>query len=343
MLRWTLFATLFGVSAAVWYVNFRPNLEFAPAPRMPAFTLDREAIPSEPLANPFLGEGTVSGIIRDALGAPLENAAIHAWAGRRTAETASDSNGYYALRDLPPGPLRLIVGVEGHRGQIKEGLFLAAGESLEMDFQLAERAVPKPDLLPVESGGAMQTVSGRCVDGNAGGTWYRVHIEPMRATDPLLRASVETESLGTGFFVFQAVPAGRYRLRVTAAGGPARDLLEFTRIDDFEVPADELTLRFAAPRLALIVRDAKSAELTLDRARVAVFWSPAESDAETARDEWLVARQRATSDGRISLLPMPHGRVRLIVSAPGYRTEEREIELHAESERDLVFALSPRS
>lgn len=340
-LRLVLFSTLVGVTAAVWFVNLRPDAERAPQPEFPELALDRAALPEGELEDPFVGSAAVTGRVLDESGAPLAQAAVHAWAGTRAAETASDVEGNFALEGLPAGPLRLVVGVEGFRGALREDLFLGEGERLTLDFQLEPRAVPSPELLPAVSAGEPTVLSGRCIDGNTGGTWYRVHLEPQRATDPLLRTSVETAENGTGFFRFEAVPAGLYRLRVTAAGGPSRDALEFTRVEELRVPSGELTLRFDGVRVALRIHDARDPSVPLSRGRVAVFWRPA-GTAASAPAELLVARQRAEQTGRIALLPVPTGVLRLVASAPGFESAERELEVEPSGPREITLGLRPR-
>jgi hypothetical protein len=336
-----LFSTLLGVTAAVWFVNLRPDAERAPEPEFPALQFDRAALPEGELADPFVGSAGVSGRVLDEAGAPLAQAAVHAWAGTRAAETASDAEGNFALEELPAGPLRLVVGVEGFQGALRDDLFLGDGERLALEFRLAPRAVPSPELLPAVGAGEPSVLSGRCVDGNTGGTWYRVHLEPQRATDPLLRSSIETAENGTGFFRFEAVPAGLYRVRVTAAGGPSRDALEFARAEDLLVPSRELTLRFDGVRIALRIHDARDAQVPLSRARVAVFWRPSGTEAN-AGAELLVARQRAEQSGRVALLPVPPGVLRLVASAPGFESAERELAVETSGPRETALGLRPR-
>ncbi|MBK9384939.1 MAG: carboxypeptidase regulatory-like domain-containing protein [Planctomycetes bacterium] len=340
-LHFYLLATLIGVNAAVWFVNLRPNAELAPRPSFPAFELDREAVPTGALVDPFVGSSAVSGVVRSTSGAPLDGAAIHAWAGTCAAQTTTAADGSYALRDLPSGPLRLVVGVEGFRGALREDLFLEEGAQLALDLALEPREVASPELEHAAQAGAPLALTGRCLDGNGGGTWYRVHLEPARATDPLFRGAVETAENGTGFFRFEGVPAGRYRLRVTAAGGPSRDALEFARQEELEVPCSELTVSFRAPRLELRLHDAQALDRALPRGRVAAFWRPS-ADAASRADERLVAHQRADAEGRVALLPIPPGRLRLVASSPGYESVERELLVEGGNAREFPIGLTRR-
>ncbi|MBL8899716.1 MAG: carboxypeptidase regulatory-like domain-containing protein [Planctomycetes bacterium] len=340
-LHLALLATLLGVNAAVWFVNLRPNAEVAPHPAFPAFELDREAVPTDALADPFVGNAAVRGVVRSASGAALGGVAVHAWAGNTAAQTTTGADGSYALRDLPAGPLRLVLGVEGFRGALRDDLFLDAEDELALDFALEPRVVASPELVPAPSAGAPLALSGRCLDGHSGGTWYRVHLEPARATDPLFRGAVETAENGTGFFRFEQVPPGRYRLRVTAAGGPSRDALEFARLEELVVPCGELSVSFLAPRHRLRLHDAAELGKALPRARVAAFWRPSDRPAN-AEDEWLVAHQRADAEGLIALLPMPPGRLRLVANAPGYESAERELLVEDGGTRELELALVRR-
>ena len=92
--------------------------------------------------------GTIQGRVADAQGAVLPGVTVTATQTAtglvRTAVT--DENGAYLISNLPTGPYRLEVGLQGFRTYVQTGIVLQVGATptinaaLELDAQLTRRA-----------------------------------------------------------------------------------------------------------------------------------------------------------------------------------------------------------
>ena len=85
------------------------------------------------------GRGEITGEVRDPAGARIAEARVSARdvATGRQHESRTTSSGLYALPGLTPGTYALTVEGEGFRRFVREGVYVATGERLRLDVDLA--------------------------------------------------------------------------------------------------------------------------------------------------------------------------------------------------------------
>jgi hypothetical protein len=100
-----------------------------------------------PPANAQVYSGSVTGLVTDASGAVIPNAAVTVTDENKgyLFKGASGSDGRYVLRNLPPGLYKLSVSASGMRTAERTGIDLAVGQNAQIDVGM-------------EVGGATQTV-----------------------------------------------------------------------------------------------------------------------------------------------------------------------------------------
>ncbi len=113
------------------------------------------------MASAQIGQGAVTGVVRDSSGAavPGANVTARAAATGSTRATQAGGAGDYRLQGLAPGDYELRVSLAGFRDHIRQGLQIATGETVTVDVALevgsaeAVTVVADASMLRVQSAG----------------------------------------------------------------------------------------------------------------------------------------------------------------------------------------------
>lgn len=113
------------------------------------------------MASAQIGQGAVTGVVRDSSGAavPGANVTARAVATGVTRATQSGGAGDYRLQGLAPGAYEVRVSLAGFRDHLRQGLQIATGETVTVDVALevgaadAVTVVADASMLRVRSGG----------------------------------------------------------------------------------------------------------------------------------------------------------------------------------------------
>lgn len=91
---------------------------------------------------------SISGVVRNATGAPFRGAFVHAQnvQTKISVHVLSDSEGRYRIPNLPPGEYQVRVTATGYKAAPRNSVKLAAGDSASLDFGLQPGAVRWADL-----------------------------------------------------------------------------------------------------------------------------------------------------------------------------------------------------
>src|SRR6266853_5362734 len=93
-------------------------------------------------------DATISGLVKDASGAPFRGAFVHAQnvQSKITVNVLSDNQGRYRIQNLPPGEYQIRVTAAGYKSDPRSGVKLAAGDNSMLDFALQQGTVRWADL-----------------------------------------------------------------------------------------------------------------------------------------------------------------------------------------------------
>lgn len=211
----------------------------------------------------------------------------------------TDHQGRFEIRGLENGTYRLQVAGMGGFQQYSQEVEIAGDRDLEV-------RIPAAPIAGVVLGG------GGPIEG------AEVYLEPLDGERGFQRP-VRTDS--TGRFRLTAVPAGRYRLRATAADHAPGETE--VAVEDGVPPAD-VVLRLQ-PAAGLVLRVAGAFGRPPDQVTVAAL-APAAADSidltAGSRGPQAVYQQRVPvgEQGRVRLDSLPAGSWRLVVAAQGLGT-----------------------
>ncbi len=172
----------------------------------------------EPLAVVLRPAGSLKGRVVDRRGAPIRRATVSADrdrrvpqpprtapVGRRASVSFTGSDGRFLIEDVEPGTLKVTVEAKGYPRQMRQGIELAPGAELELDFVLAAGAVVE---------GTVTSADGKPVTGATVVLAARDRSEP--------RITVRGETDGDGRYRLAGAPIGPAVIKVEAGGHPRR-------------------------------------------------------------------------------------------------------------------------
>ena len=129
-------------------------------------------------------DGTISGTVKDAAGAPFKGAFVRARNVKTkiTVDVLSDSQGRYRASNLPPGEYEVRATAVGHQDDQHTGVKLAAGESASLDFALQNGTVRWNELTKYQ--GERLLPSGKGKDLLMSNCFECHHFQSRMATTP---------------------------------------------------------------------------------------------------------------------------------------------------------------
>jgi hypothetical protein len=109
-----------------------------------------------------VGAAALTGTVRDESGAAVPGATVTATslATRQSRTTVSDTDGGYAIPNLAPGTYQIRVEMNAFRPIAREGVWLATGETIRLDFQLQLGALTEAITVTADAPLLRSTTSG---------------------------------------------------------------------------------------------------------------------------------------------------------------------------------------
>jgi hypothetical protein len=185
----------------------------------------------------------VEGRVTDAAGTPIAAAqiAVTGLTGTTSARTSTGTSGSYWAPSLPPGRYSVEATAAGHASSVMEDVDLEAGETLRLDFTLAEGGVRS---FTITSASTLDTVSPEVPPalGPVGSQRLPVILAGRWAATRAGAAVEPPPGLGLERVRLHEAPAGSSRQRI--AGVEITGLLDDTLLfDHAELHFDELQAR----------------------------------------------------------------------------------------------------
>ncbi len=279
--------------------------------------------------------GRLSGIVRDAAGAPLGDARVDVYVRRGVrgtrASVTTDAGGRFVLDPAPSGKIEVVV-QSGERPDLAQSFVVPPGGELEVELREGD----------VDLSAALETPSvfGRVVDdlGQAVAGYWLVLLPDAgprgaRSLDELPRSVVESSTRPDGSFALGGVEPGAWRVEVDSIFGDEASRFRWSEPVSVTLPSSE-ALELVVPRdgrLTGVVRDPDGTPLA--GASVAVYLRRGRKSAGDT----------ATSDaqGRFVLDPAPAGSLDIAVRAPG-RLESPQTPVVVAPGAELDVALTMR-
>jgi protocatechuate 3,4-dioxygenase beta subunit len=156
--------------------------------------------------------GSISGMVTDVVtGLPIMGAHVRAMGdtcpgGGGCGDAVTDSNGFYIIQHLPPGPYLVIASAPGYQDEVyPDSIIVVAGQNMpNIDFALT----------PV-GGGGTGSISGRVTDEMTGNPILHAHMIAI-GLDNWCFGEAWTDSIGN--YVIPQLCAGIWQVRAEAPG-----------------------------------------------------------------------------------------------------------------------------